>query len=106
MRLSVVTAWVVCSNTTDAPHEYFDHAGVNAASFSGGLAPGALGSLFGSGLANTTYSSLFDSPSNHFVNTAGGVSVSVNGTLAPLPEEAAGAIPQGARVEFHVPAFP
>jgi len=54
---------------------------VNAASYLGDLAPGALATVYGNNLADGT-STIVANPS--FPNTAGGVSVSVNGVNAPL----------------------
>jgi uncharacterized protein (TIGR03437 family) len=57
---------------------------VNAASFSPQLAAGSLASVFGTGLADNVYSSLFDSGQKAFPTAVAGVSVLVNGRAAPL----------------------
>lgn len=56
---------------------------VNAASYLGGVSPGALATVFGNNLADKTYSSPMDANGN-FARTAGGVAVTVNGISAPL----------------------
>jgi uncharacterized protein (TIGR03437 family) len=56
---------------------------VNAASYLGGLAPGALATLYGTNLADTTYTDVIDSNGN-FVRTIGNVTVTVGGTSAAL----------------------
>ncbi len=56
---------------------------VNAASYLGGIAPGALAVLYGSNLANGTYQNVIGSDGN-FVKTLNGVTVTVNGVAAPL----------------------
>jgi uncharacterized protein (TIGR03437 family) len=56
---------------------------VNAASGLGTIAPGALVSLYGVNLADATYGDLFKSGA-FATSTPSGVSVSVNGTNAPL----------------------
>ncbi len=57
---------------------------VDAASFSQHLAPGSLASVFGTGMADNTYPSLFDASQNAFTTSVGGTSVMVNGVAAPL----------------------
>lgn len=56
---------------------------VNAASYLGTVAPGALAVLYGANLANGTYQNVIDSSGN-FVETLSGVTVTVDGVAAPL----------------------
>ncbi len=56
---------------------------VNAASYLGGVAPGALAVLYGTDLADNTYQNVIGSDGN-FVKTLGGVTVTVDGVAAPL----------------------
>jgi len=55
----------------------------NAASYLGTLAPGALAVLYGTNLADNTFTNVTDANGN-FVTSVGNVSVSVDGTPAPL----------------------
>lgn len=57
---------------------------VDAASFGAQLAPGSLASIFGTGMADNVYSSLFDATLNAFPGSTAGVSVMVDGRAAPL----------------------
>ncbi len=70
---------------------------VDAASFSGTLAPGSLASVFGTGLADATYGGLFDKTLNTFPLGTAGISVSVNGQTAPLTFVSAG------QINFQIP---
>jgi len=56
---------------------------LNAASYLGGVAPGALAVLYGTNLADGTYQDVVDSNGN-FVKSLHGVAVTVNGVAAPL----------------------
>jgi uncharacterized protein (TIGR03437 family) len=56
---------------------------VNGASYLGTVAPGALATLFGTNLADNTYTNVIDANGN-FVKTLGGVTVTVAGVPAPL----------------------
>ncbi|HLY20803.1 MAG TPA: IPT/TIG domain-containing protein, partial [Bryobacteraceae bacterium] len=56
---------------------------VNAASYLGTLAPGALAVLYGANLADNIYQDVSDASGN-FVKTVGNVSVTVGGTAAAL----------------------
>ena len=56
---------------------------VNGASYLGTVAPGALATLFGTNLADQTYTNLIG-PDGNFVNTIGGVTVTVAGFPAAL----------------------
>jgi uncharacterized protein (TIGR03437 family) len=56
---------------------------VNAASYLGGIAPGALGVLYGQNLADNIYQDVIDS-NGDFVKTLAGVTVTVDGFPAPL----------------------
>jgi arabinan endo-1,5-alpha-L-arabinosidase len=70
---------------TDATKPALNSAAiVNAASFDGSLAPGALGSLFGSNLASATVADAFDHTAGGFATAAGGATVTVGGRTAPL----------------------
>src|ERR1019366_2379861 len=61
---------------TDASKPALNSAAiVNAASFDGSLAPGALGSLFGSGLASATVTDTFNRAAGSFATGAGGATV-------------------------------
>jgi uncharacterized protein (TIGR03437 family) len=55
----------------------------NAASYLGTIAPGALATLFGTNLADSTYTNVIDANGN-FVRTLGGVTVTVAGVPAAL----------------------
>jgi arabinan endo-1,5-alpha-L-arabinosidase len=70
---------------------------VNAASFDGSLAPGALASLFGSGLASATVADTFDHTAGSFATAAGGASVTVGGRLAALTYVSPG------QINFQIP---
>ncbi len=70
---------------------------LNAASFEGSIAPGALGSLFGSGLASATVVDTFDRPAGGFATLAGGATVTVGGHLAPLTYVSPG------QINFQIP---
>ena len=70
---------------------------VNAASFTPQLSAGSLASVFGTGLADDVYSSLFDSKQNAFPASAAGVSVLVNGRAAPLTYVSPG------QINFQIP---
>ena len=96
---------------TDMSQPALNSAGiVNAASFDGYLAPGALASLFGSNLASATVPDTFDRTTNRFGTAVGGVMVSVGGLLAPLTYVSPGQInfqipwstPAGSPVEVQV----
>jgi uncharacterized protein (TIGR03437 family) len=56
---------------------------VNAGSYLGTVAPGALAVLYGANLADNTYQNVIDS-NGDFVKTLAGVTVTVNGVAAPL----------------------
>ena len=56
---------------------------VNAASYLGTVAPGALAALYGTNLADNTYQDVIDA-SGHFVKSLHGVTVTVDGVPAPL----------------------
>jgi uncharacterized protein (TIGR03437 family) len=56
---------------------------VNAASYLGSVAPGALAVLYGNNLADGVYQNVIDSSGN-FVKTVGNVAVTVGGVPAPL----------------------
>jgi uncharacterized protein (TIGR03437 family) len=56
---------------------------VNAGSYLGTVAPGALAVLYGTNLADNTYQNVIDS-NGDFVTTLAGVTVTVNGVAAPL----------------------
>jgi len=56
---------------------------VNAASYLGTVAPGALAVLYGTNLADNTYQNVIDANGN-FVKTLAGVTVAVDGVAAPL----------------------
>ena len=56
---------------------------VNAASYLGTVAPGALAVLYGTNLADNTYQNVIDASGN-FVKTLAGVTVTVDGVAAPL----------------------
>jgi uncharacterized protein (TIGR03437 family) len=56
---------------------------VNAASYLGTVAPGALAVLYGTNLADNTYQNVSDASGN-FVKTLAGVTVTVDGVPAPL----------------------
>ncbi len=56
---------------------------INAASYLGTVAPGALATLFGTNLADNTYTNVIDANGN-FVKTVGGVTVTVAGVPAAL----------------------
>ena len=74
-------AWPVCASTEAA----VAHGSVvNAASFQPAVAPGCLASVFGDGLADSTYTDLFDLARNAFPAVVAGTTVMVNGTPAPL----------------------
>ena len=57
---------------------------VDAASFAAQLTPGSLATVFGTGLADDVYGSLFDTTQNAFSSSVAGVSVQVEGHAAPL----------------------
>ena len=83
---------------TDASKPALNSAAiVNAASFDGSLAPGALGSLFGSGLASATVADTFDHTVGSFATAAGGTTVTVDGRLAPLTYVSPG------QINFQIP---
>lgn len=82
----------------DASGPALNSAGiVNAASFDGYLAPGALASLFGSNLASATVADTFDRAAGGFATAAGGVTVTVGGRLAPLTYVSPG------QINFQIP---
>ena len=56
---------------------------VNAASYLGTVAPGALAVLYGTNLVDNTYQNVIDASGN-FVKTLGGVTVAVDGVVAAL----------------------
>ncbi|HUE00580.1 MAG TPA: family 16 glycosylhydrolase [Bryobacteraceae bacterium] len=56
---------------------------VNAASYLGTVAPGALAVLYGTNLADNTYQNVIDASGN-FVKTLAGVTVTIDGVAAPL----------------------
>ena len=82
-------------NATQAPPQV--NAVVNAASFSGSMAPGSLAALFGSGLADAEYQDLFDSSRNAFPTTVAGITVTVRGIPAALTYVSPG------QINFQVP---
>lgn len=80
------------------------NAVVNAASFSGSMAPGSLAALFGTDLADAEYTNLFDSSRNAFPTTVAGVTVTVRGIPAPLTYVSPGQI--NFQVPWETPAAP
>ena len=94
-------AWPPCASTEAA---MAPGGVVNAASFQPALAPGCLATVFGSGMADGAYSSVFNSAQGRFPAIEAGTMVLVNGVPAPLTYVSPGQI--NFQIPWETPAGP